>query len=231
MISLRTIERRGVAFTRLVAGQRLDRSEEPEGVAELPGEPGRSDGRPESTDGDDRRPGRGNGQTSARLQLDCKRSRDRDGETRVAVHERIEDVGVQLEQHAVPNRLHCCRSRGACEQCKLADRGAGAELADGTQAVLVVDENPEPPAPDEEHPIRRIPLPDDDLAGVHLDRSEALRELRQRLVIRTRQERNAREELVLCTNVRLNAHAVAPGASTRPARRPRQGGRPALASP
>ncbi len=58
----------------------------------------------------------------------------------------MKDVGVELEQLAVPNRLHGGRPRRAGQKRELADRRARAELAHGAQAVLLIDEDPKPPA-------------------------------------------------------------------------------------
>ena len=235
MLSLGTIERRPVAVGRVVAGQRRDSSEAPECVAELLCELDGGDGRPERADRDDRGARGCHGETPARLQLERKDSRHRDREAGIPVEEPVKDVRVQLEQLAVPNRLHGRRPRRPGQERELADRRARAELADGSQAVLLIDENSEPPAAHEEHAIRRISLPDDDLTRAHLDRPKALRELRQRLLVRPCQKRDAGQELVLRADSRLNAHVVLPQRFTspvsRPARRPRGGDPPAPASP
>ena len=103
----------------------------------------------------------------------------------------MKDISVQLEQLAVPNRLHGRRPRRAGQERELADRRARSELANGAQAVLLIDEHSKPPAADEKQAIRWISLPNDHLAGAHLDRPQALGELRQRLLVGAGEERDA----------------------------------------
>ena len=120
----------------------------------------------------------------------------------------MKHLGVELEQLTVPDRLHGGRPPRARQERELADRGAGPELAHGAQAVLLFHENTKPPAANEIHAIRRISLPNHDLAGVHLDRSKALRELGQRLLVGAGEKREVREKLVLGADLRRDAHVV-----------------------
>ena len=106
----------------------------------------------------------------------------------------MEDVGVELEQLAVPNGLHRRRSRRPRQQGELADGRARPELTDGFGAVLPVDDDTQPPAADEEESIGAVTLPDDDVAGADRDEPQAGVQSIERRCVHARKQRYVREQ-------------------------------------
>ncbi len=197
MLPLRTIERPGVVLPAVLGREQRDAAEATERVRELSGERDRvGAGAAERADRDHARTNRRREQLAARLQLQRERPRNRHREARVALEQRVEHVGLELEQLTVADRLHGRRARRAGEKRELADRRSRAELAHHFRAVLLLDEHPEPAAAHEVEAIARVALADEHVARPDLQRPCVLEEGFERLRVGARQKRKLREQIL-----------------------------------